>query len=62
MLFETSTEKLYPTALFPVEKTDNISNNKINLKNLKKWDDFPNLNQPEIIDIHMQHGVMDNLS
>ena len=29
MLFETSTEKLYPTDLFPVEKTDNITNNKI---------------------------------
>ena len=62
MLFETSTEKLYPTALFQVEKTDNITNNKINLKNLKKWDDFPNLNQPEIIDIHMQGGAMGNLS
>ena len=62
MLFETSTDKLYPTALFPVEKTDSITNNKINLKNLKNWDDFPDLNQPEIIDIHMQGGAMGNLS
>ena len=62
MLFETSTEKLYPTALFPIEKGDSITNNKINLKNLKRWDNFPNLNQPEKIDIHMQGGAMGNLS
>ena len=62
MLFETSTEKLYPTALFPLEKKDSTTNNKINLKSLKKWDDFPHLNQPEIIDIHMQGGAMGNLS
>ena len=30
MLFETSTEKLYPTALFPIEKGESITNNKIN--------------------------------
>ena len=35
MLFETSTEKLYPTALFPAEKKDNITNNKMKVKNLK---------------------------
>jgi len=62
MLFETSTEKLYPTALFPIEKGESITNNKINLKNLKRWDNFPNLNQPEKIDIHMQGGAMGNLS
>ena len=61
-LFENSTEKPYPTAIFEVKKSSANLNKVINLTNLKKWNKFPKINQAEIIDIHMQGGAMGNLS
>ena len=61
-LFENSTSKPYPTATFDIKNSSKTLNKVVNLKNLKTWNKFPNINQAQIIDIHMQGGAMGNLS
>ena len=61
-LFENSTSKPYPTAIFDIKNSNKPSNKVVNLKNLETWNKFPNINKAQIIDIHMQGGAMGNLS
>ena len=53
-LFETSTNKPHPTAVFRVKKSNKAINKVMNLTSLKTWNKFPNLTEAKTIDIMIE--------
>ena len=62
ILFETTSDKLLPTVKFLVKGNTRLNQGTNKFKLLKLRNNYPDVTNTEIIDIHMQGGAMGNLS